>query len=122
MTSGFVILDGPFSTARGAFDSAAALLGEIPVEPGFSPLEVIGEFVIPPISGPPSRDFQTLHFDFGLPLNPLVANDVARYTALHIPLRAAPSRAITRLVPLRPLLEQARSRGGRSARAVAGLR
>ncbi|MEO6857508.1 MAG: hypothetical protein ABI323_02835 [Solirubrobacteraceae bacterium] len=84
------------------------MLGEIPVDPGFSPLEVIGEFVIPPVPGPASRDFQTLHFDFGLPLNPVVANDVARYTALHIPLGAAASQAITRLVPLRPLLEQAR--------------
>jgi Taurine catabolism dioxygenase TauD, TfdA family len=105
--SGFVTIEGPFATAREAFDSVAALLGEIPVDPGFPPLEVIGEFVIPPIPGPPSRDFQTLHFDFGLPLDPVVSSDVARFTALHIHLGAAPSRARTRLVPLHPLLRQA---------------
>jgi hypothetical protein len=105
--SGFVTIEGPFATAREAFASAAAVLGEIPVDPGFSPLEVIGEFVIPPVPGPPSRDFQTLHFDFGLPLDPVVSDDVARFTALHVDLGTAPSRARTRLVPLRPLLAQA---------------
>ncbi|MGH2866040.1 MAG: hypothetical protein ACRDNK_00515 [Solirubrobacteraceae bacterium] len=106
MAAGFVTFDGPFATIHAAFDSAASLLGEIPVDPGLPPLEVVGEFVIPPISGPPSRDFQMLHFDFGLPLDPIVASDVARFTALHVPAGVAPSRAITRLVPLRPLLEQ----------------
>ncbi len=106
MTSGFVTVDGPFLTIHAPFASATALLDEIPLDPELPSLEVVGEFVIPPISGPPSRDFQMLHFDFGLPLDPRAAGDVARFTALHIPVGAAPSRAITRLVPLRPLLEQ----------------
>jgi len=53
-----------------------------------------------------SRGFQTLHFDFGLPLVPMVAQDVARYTALYIARSAAGVCATTRLVPLVPLLHQ----------------
>lgn len=45
-----------------------------------------------------------LHFDFGLPLNPVASTDLARYTALHIPASTQPSDAVTRLVPLRSLL------------------
>jgi hypothetical protein len=67
---------------------------------------VIGDFVIPPAAGPPSRDFQTLHFDFGLPLDPAAASDVARFTALHVPLDSTPPEALTRLVPLKRLLSQ----------------
>ena len=44
----------------------------------------IGDFVIPPAHGLASRDFQTLHVDFGLPLDPRIAEDVARYTALFV--------------------------------------
>ncbi len=105
-TSGSTTIDGPFASAQAAFDSVAGLLRELPTDPGFPPLEVIGEFVIPPAPGPPSRDFQTLHFDFGLPLDPVHSADVARFTALHVELGTAPSRARTRLVPLRPLLAQ----------------
>jgi hypothetical protein len=54
-------------------------------EDGLGPLSIIGDFVLPPLEGPKSRDFQTLHFDFGLPLDPKVNQDVARYTALYIP-------------------------------------
>lgn len=73
-----------------------------------SPLVVIGDFVIPPADGPPSRDFQTLHFDFGLPLAPRAAADVARFTALYVTPDAPPSDAITRLVPIRALLADRR--------------
>ncbi len=46
---------------------------------------MIGDFVVPPLDGGETRDFQTLHFDFGLPLDPKVDQDVARYTALYVP-------------------------------------
>ena len=99
---GFIHLAGPFlrpgdawATARTLVDGAAA--SEVP-------LEVIGDFVVPPPDGPPSRDFQTLHLDFGLPLRPTVPADVARFTALHVPVGAPSSDAVTRLVPLRSLL------------------
>jgi hypothetical protein len=65
---------------------------------------VVGDFVLPPPDGPPSRDFQTLHLDFGLPLLPTVAGDVSRFTALHLRPGTEPSEAMTRLVPLRALL------------------
>jgi hypothetical protein len=68
--------------------------------------KVIGDFVIPPSDGPASRDFQTLHFDFGLPLDPRIAQDVARYTALYIAQGDGDVAAVTRLVPLVPLLAQ----------------
>lgn len=67
-------------------------------------VSVVGDFVVPPHDGPVSRDFQTLHFDFGLPLAPVVAADIARFTALHVSAGAPPSGAVTRLVPLRSLL------------------
>jgi hypothetical protein len=69
-------------------------------------LEIIGDFLIPPTDGSPSRDFQTLHFDFGVPLIPAAKSDVARYTALHVALDSPPSEARTRLVPLDRLLGQ----------------
>ena len=73
---------------------------------GHPPVEVIGDFVLPPADGHESRDFQTLHFDFGLPLDPRVAQDVARYTALYIPGDRRKVGAVTRLVPLAALLHQ----------------
>ncbi|MGI8417013.1 MAG: hypothetical protein ACR2P2_12580 [Nakamurella sp.] len=69
-----------------------------------APIEMIGTFVVPPPAGPASRDFQTLHFDFGVPLVPFTAADVARLTALHVPASASSAQALTRFVPLRPLL------------------
>lgn len=99
---GFIQIAGPFEqpddawiAARGLVDVAAA---------GEAPLEMIGDFVVPPAGGPPSRDFQTLHLDFGLPLIPTVPADVARFTALHVPVGIPSSEAITRLVPLGSLL------------------
>jgi len=55
-----------------------------------------------------TREFQTLHFDFGLPLDPKLDHDVARYTALHIPSGVGSVSAVTRLVPLAELLSQRR--------------
>jgi len=56
--------------------------------------------VIAPVGRPPSRAFQTLHIDFGLPLLPRQPSDVARFTALYIDRDAIPSGAVTRLVPI----------------------
>ncbi len=102
-TIGMVHLPGPFARLQRAWSEARAVIdGTMGNEP---PLAIIGDFVLPPADGPPSRDFQTLHFDFGLPLIPVAPADVARFTALHIPAGRTPSIAATRLVPLRRLLE-----------------
>jgi hypothetical protein len=103
---GLVRIDGPFPTSAAAFDAAAAVVEECRLARGLSAMSIVGDFVIPPIDGMASRDFQTLHFDFGLPLDPKVAQDVARYTALHIPADIADVQAATRLVPLAALLGQ----------------
>jgi hypothetical protein len=68
-------------------------------------LEVVGEFTVPP-PGTVQRDFQALHFDFGLPrlAGPPVA--LARFTALYLDRQRAGSGAATRIVPLRDLLSQ----------------
>jgi len=67
---------------------------------------MIGSFVLAPLGGADTRDFQTLHFDFGLPISPKIAQEVARYTALHVPAYAEDVQAVTRLVPLAALLSQ----------------
>jgi hypothetical protein len=91
---------GPFARLDEAWSAAQ----EVVAAAIDAPLKIIGDFVVPPPDGPPSRDFQTLHIDFGLPLAPVVAADVARFTALHLPAAGPPSDAVTRLVPLRSLL------------------
>ena len=96
-------MDGDFETCGTAFAAAQDLVGSRLSE---EPLTVIGEFVIPAPDGAESRDFQTLHFDFGLPLDPKIAQDVARYTALYVGRDGAHVSAITRLVPLVALLRQ----------------
>jgi hypothetical protein len=106
---GFVHLEGPFadpSHARAAAGRIArvAELGS-PLAAGMPALASVGEFVIPP-EGAPTRDFQVLHFDFGLPIDCSGALDVARYTALHIPLGRAAASARTRIAQLAPLLGQ----------------
>lgn len=103
---GFVRLDGPFRTCEAACDAAGAVVEACRLERGLPPMSIVGDFVIPPLDGAATRDFQTLHFDFGLPLDPRVAQDVARYTALHIPADVAGVQAATRLVPLAALLGQ----------------
>jgi hypothetical protein len=87
-----------FARPADAWARAAALLD--------APLDVLGDYVVPPADGAQSRDFQTLHVDFGLPLNPIVPADLARFTALHIPASATSVHALTRLVPLAALLAQ----------------
>ena len=104
--TGVTSVPGPLPSARAAFAAAAAVIEALGAESTEPPLQIIGDFVIPPIDGPPSRDFQTLHFDFGLPLIPAAAGDVARYTALHVPAETPASEARTRLVPLDALLAQ----------------
>jgi hypothetical protein len=67
-------------------------------------LVLVGDFVLPPLTGAERRDFQTLHFDFGVPLDPRVERDIAHFTALHIPLGASSAVAATRIVPIAVLL------------------
>jgi hypothetical protein len=97
---GFVPI-GPFADREDAWNAAQAIVNQANAEP---PLAVIGDFVIPPSDGPPSRDFQTLHLDFGIPLVPVAATDVARFTALYVAADAPPSEALTRLVPISALV------------------
>jgi hypothetical protein len=87
--SGFSQEPGPFDRPEDAWRQAADIIGAAHFDP--APVDVIGNFVIPPLNGPPSRDFQTLHFDFGLPLAPVVPADIARVTALHVPSEKSPS-------------------------------
>jgi hypothetical protein len=103
---GFVQLNGPFQASDEAFDVAGALVEMCQLEHGLPPLSVIGDFVVPPLDGAETRDFQTLHFDFGLPLDPKVKGDVARYIALYVRGDVACVGAVTRLVPLIALLRQ----------------
>jgi hypothetical protein len=103
---GFARGFGEFSAPDEALAAADALIDAHCTLDGSAPLSVIGDFVIPPPEGQVSRDFQTLHFDFGLPLNPQVEHDVARYTALYISRSIAGVSAVTRLVPLAALLRQ----------------
>ncbi len=105
-SSGFVRSDEGFSTAAEASEFARSVVEVGCSEDGLGPLSIIGDFVLPPVEGPKTRDFQTLHFDFGVTLDPKVNQDVARYTALYIPAGAPNVSAITRLVPLGTLLRQ----------------
>jgi len=101
-TTGAVRITGPFRRVEQAWSKAREVVdGATGDEP---PLAIIGDFVLPPADRPPNRDFQTLHFDFGLPLIPVMPVDVARFTALHIAAGKRASTAATRLVPLRPLI------------------
>ena len=103
--SGFVRIDGPFPTANEAFARASSTIDSRHGRE-VDRLSIIGDYVLPPADGPATRDFQTLHFDFGLPLDPRVDQDVARYTALYVPDDKLSVSAQTRLVPLRALLAQ----------------
>jgi hypothetical protein len=103
---GFAWIDGDFETSEEAFHAARALIDAHWTAHGVAPLSVIGDFVIPPAEGRQTRDFQTLHFDFGLPLDPKVEHDLARYTALYVARGAVGVSAVTRLVPLVALLSQ----------------
>jgi hypothetical protein len=80
---GFWLADGNFSTRGEAFEAASAVVRRRCRADGVDVLPVIGDFVIPPADGPASRDFQTLHFDFGLPLVPIIAGCRSLYRAVH---------------------------------------
>jgi hypothetical protein len=103
---GFVRIPGPFARPADAWRTARAVIDATAATK--TPIAVIGDFVIPPPEGPPSRDFQTLHLDFGLPLAPVSPSDIARFTALHVHAEAPMSDAVTRLVPLGALLGSGR--------------
>jgi hypothetical protein len=106
--SGFVWIRSAADTPAAAFANSRELIEECTVSNDQVALSVIGDFILPPFDGEVSRDFQTLHFDFGVPLRPLCEQDVARYTALFIPRSVARVTAVTRLVPLDALLGQRR--------------
>jgi hypothetical protein len=89
-----------------ALEAASGIVQTRSALEGPAKLSLIGEFILPPPDGEDSRDFQTLHFDFGLPLDPKVAHDVGRYTALYIRGRFGRVSAVTRLVPLAGLLSR----------------
>jgi hypothetical protein len=104
--TGFVRVTGPIRTKHEADQVAAALVDTCRLGNGLPPLSIIGEFVIPPLDGGETRDFQTLHFDFGLPVDPKMEQEVAQYTALYVPADVLEVQAVTRLVPLVSLLAQ----------------
>ncbi|HEY5428248.1 MAG TPA: hypothetical protein VIK04_03965 [Solirubrobacteraceae bacterium] len=106
--TGFVWMQSAFAAPAEAFATSQALIEECSASNGQDALSVIGNFILPPPDGAVSRSFQTLHFDFGLPVRPLRGQDVARYTALSVPQSAVGVTAVTRLVPLPALLGQRR--------------
>jgi hypothetical protein len=105
--SGFVWIRSAFATPAAAFAKSQELIEQCANSNGHKALSVIGDFVLPPRDGK-TRDFQTFHFDFGVPVRPLRDQDVARYTALFIPRSSAGVTAVTRLVALDELLGQRR--------------
>lgn len=104
--AGFVWIRSAFATSAAAFAKSLELIDECTGSTRGDALSVIGDFILPPPDGEATRDFQTLHFDFGVPLRPLRNRDVARYTALAIMRSAVGATAVTRLVPLAALLAQ----------------
>jgi hypothetical protein len=103
---GFTRIGGPLPTTHDADELSSALVDACRLRKGLPPLSIIGHFVVPPAGGGETRDFQTLHFDFGLPLDPKIEQEVARYTALYVPVEVDGVEAVTRLVPLAALLGQ----------------
>jgi Taurine catabolism dioxygenase TauD, TfdA family len=103
---GFVRIPGPLRTTHDADEVSRALIDACRLRNDLPPLSIIGNFVVPPLDRGETRDFQTLHFDFGLPLDPKIEQEVARYTALHVPGDVGRVQAVTRLVPLVELLSQ----------------
>jgi hypothetical protein len=69
------------------------------------PLQVVGEYRVP-VGSAQAREFQALHFDFGLPLQPRCPRDLAHYTVLCVPPEVGRAEAFTRLVDLRKLLAE----------------
>jgi hypothetical protein len=106
---GFVHVREARANKVAAWDSAHEILAAAaqndPIGSDMPPLEVVGEFTLPP-AGVLRRGFQTLHIDFGLPIRARQALEVARFTALYVDARHPPTTASTRVVPLRALLRQ----------------
>jgi hypothetical protein len=94
------------ATPAAAFATSEELIKECTASDDYDALSVIGDFILPPSNGEATRDFQTLHFDFEIPIRPLRDQDVARYAALFIPRSAVKVTAVTRLVSLDALLSQ----------------
>ncbi|HXD54456.1 MAG TPA: hypothetical protein VN618_06860 [Solirubrobacteraceae bacterium] len=109
LCDGFVHLREAHEDGERAWSRAEAVFGEAAkrdeLGSGMPPLETVGRFNIPPI-GALRREFQALHLDFGLPVEPAESADVARFTALYVAPEQGPTSAFTRIVPLRPLLGQ----------------
>jgi hypothetical protein len=105
-SDGFSWIAGPFATRHDADAISRALVEECRDRNALPPLSVVGDFVLAPLGAGETRDFQTLHFDFGLPLAPRIEQDCARYTALYMPVDVTSFGAVTRLVPLMALLNQ----------------
>jgi hypothetical protein len=103
---GFVWIRSGFATPSAAFERAQEIIEQYSASNGHDALSAIGEFVLPPPDGEATRDFQTLHFDFGLPLHPQRDQDVGLYTALFISRSIGGVTAVTRLVSLKALLGQ----------------
>lgn len=108
LESGFIWVRSEFATPAAAFAESQQLVDACIAAQGQDSVSVIGDFILPPPDGDATRDFQTLHVDFGLPVHPLRDQDVASYTALFIPPKAVGVTAITRLVPLEALLGRRR--------------
>jgi hypothetical protein len=105
-SDGFAWIAGPFATRHDADEVSSSLVEECRHRNALPPLSVIGDFVLAPLDAGDTRDFQTLHFDFGLPLAPRIEQDFARYTALYMPVDVTSFGAVTRLVHLVGLLNQ----------------
>ncbi len=95
----------PAAAWRAALRVTAAARGFDALWVGLPGLEVVGEFTVPP-PGVVQRDFQALHFDFGVPRLTGQTVPVSRFTALYLDRQSAGSGAATRIVPLRLLLGQ----------------
>lgn len=103
---GFTWVRDGLTGAEEAFAAARRLVDARCVLGGLGTIAVVGDFVLPPVDGPATREFQTLHFDFGVPLDAKVEHDIGRYTALYIPQGFGEVSSVTRVVPLARLLTQ----------------
>jgi hypothetical protein len=103
---GFAWIRDGLADAAEAFEVARALVDARRAADGMAALRLVGDFVLPPPDSQKSRDFQTLHFDFGIPVDPQVDHDIGRYSGLYIPMGFGRVSAVTRLVPLARLLAQ----------------
>jgi Taurine catabolism dioxygenase TauD, TfdA family len=108
LESGFVWMRSAFASPGAAFAVAGELIEDCAGSNSDDAVSVIGDFILPPLDGDVTREFQTLHFDFGVPLRPAQDQDVALYTALFVACSDAEVTAVTRLVPLDALLGQRR--------------